>query len=163
MTGRNNLSARTFRETDLFAVKSLIHRTIATCYPGHYCPEAVRFFENYHDEQAILGDARDGCTLVFEKAGRIVGTGTLAGNEIKRVFVDPACQRQGVGRLIMEQLENRAAATGVATVRLDASLPARDFYERLGYLVVENASREVENGGRLDFFRMRKPMYVPTD
>ncbi len=163
MTGKNHLRVREFRETDLFAVKALIHRTLVVCYAGHYCPEAIRFFVNYHDEQAILRDARDGCIIVFEKAGRIVGTGTLAGNEIKRVFVDPACQQEGVGRLIMEQLENLAAGAGVPLVRLDAALPSRRFYEHLGYDVVEEASLPVANGRRLDFFRMRKMMCMPID
>ena len=163
MTGKNHLRMREFRTTDLFAVKALIHRTLVVCYAGHYCPEAIRFFVNYHDEQAILRDAREGCIIVFEKAGRIVGTGTLTGNEIKRVFVDPACQQEGVGRLIMEQLENLAAATGIANVKLDASLPSRSFYEHLGYAVVEQASLPVENGRRLDFCRMRKMMCVPID
>ena len=27
------------------ALKSMIHRVIATCYPGHYGTEAVRFLE----------------------------------------------------------------------------------------------------------------------
>ncbi len=163
MTGKNHLRMREFRTTDLFAVKALIHRTIALCYAGYYCPEAIRFFVNYHDEQAILRDARDGCIIVFEKAGRVVGTGTLTGDEIKRVFVDPACQQEGVGRLIMEQLENLAAAAGVANVKLDASLPSRSFYEHLGYAVVEQASLPVENGRWLDFFRMQKMMCVPID
>jgi ribosomal protein S18 acetylase RimI-like enzyme len=163
MTGKNHLNVRKFRATDLFAVKALIHRAIAACYPGYYCGEAIRFFGNYHNEQAIFHDAREGCTIVFERGGRIVGTGTLAGNEVKRVFVDPACQHEGVGRLIMEQLENLAAAAGVTLVKLDASLPSRSFYERLGYEVVERASLPVENGRRLDFFRMRKMMCVPTD
>jgi GNAT superfamily N-acetyltransferase len=163
MTGKNHLHVREFRATDLFAVKSLIHRALVLCYAGHYCPEAIRFFVNYHDEKAILCDAREGCIIVFEKAGRIVGTGTLTGNEVKRVFVDPACQQEGVGRLIMEQLENLAAAAGAALVKLDASLPSRSFYEHLGYAMVEEASLPVENGRRLDFFRMQKMMCVPID
>jgi GNAT superfamily N-acetyltransferase len=163
MTGKNKLIVRKFREADLCAVKSLIHKTIVACYPGHYGPEAVRFFADYHNEQAILHDAREGDTIVFEKAGRIVGTGTLAGNEIKRVFVDPACQRQGVGRLIMELLEDAAAASGAAAVTLDASLPSRSFYDRLGYTLVEKAWLDVESGGRLAFFRMQKTVYVPID
>jgi GNAT superfamily N-acetyltransferase len=156
MTRRNQPVLRKFRGTDLFAVKSLVHRTVAMCYPGHYCMEAVRFFANYHDEQAILRDALDGCTLVLDRGGRIFGTGTLVGDEIKRVFVDPGLQKHGLGRLIMQRLEEKAAARGVGTIRLDASLPAKSFYDSLGYATVEKAFLRVENGRRLDFFRMQK-------
>ena len=158
MTTRDHPTLREFRETDLFAVKSLVHRTIAICYPGHYCLEAVRFFANYHDEQAILQDAREGCTLVLEKTGRILGTGTLVDDEIKRVFVDPGLQKHGLGRLIMRHIEEKAASLGVGTVRLDASLPAKPFYDGLGYTTVEPAFLAVENDRHLDYFKMQKTL-----
>jgi hypothetical protein len=43
-------------------------------------------------------------------------------------------------------------------VKLDASLPAKAFYDRLGYLTVEPAFLTVENGRRLDFFKMQKAL-----
>jgi len=147
---------RIFREADLMPLKSMIHRTIAVCYPGYYGAEAVRFFMNYHDEQAIRQDARAGCTVVLDRAGRAIGTGTLVGDEIKRVFVDPMAQRQGVGRRIMQYLEARARSSGVATVRLDASLPSMAFYENLGYAIVEKTFLPLENGERLEFFKMQR-------
>jgi GNAT superfamily N-acetyltransferase len=149
---------REFQEADLPALKALVHKTIGACYPGHYCVEAVRFFLDYHSEEAILQDAGKGRTAVLDKAGRILGTGTLVDDEIKRVFVDPAFQKQGFGRRIMRQLEETAARQGIAVVKLDASLPAKAFYDRCGYLTVEPASLLVENGQRLDFFKMQKTL-----
>jgi len=160
MTGKNNPRIREFRTADVLALKSLIHRTIAACYPGHYCLEAVRFFLDYHDEQAILRDAREGCTIILDQAGRIVGTGSLVAGEIKRVFVDPGAQKQGCGRLIMKSLEEKAASLGVTRVRLDASLPSKAFYDRLGYATVEETFLEVANSRRLDFFKMDKTFCV---
>jgi len=151
-------SVRIFREADLMPLKSMIHRTIAVCYPGYYGAEAVRFFMNYHDEQAIRQDARTGCTVVLDKAGRPIGTGTLVGDEIKRVFVDPMAQRQGAGRRIMQYLEEQARSSGVVTVRLDASLPSTVFYDKLGYTIVERAFLPLENGERLDFYKMRRSL-----
>jgi len=149
---------RAFRQADVAALKLLIDRTIDACYAGHYCPQAVRFFKDYHDEQAILKDARTGDTIVLTEAGRIVATGTLVGDEIKRVFVDPAFQRQGFGRRIMQHIEEAAVLRGVEIVRLDASLPSKSFYDGLGYRTMEAAFLPVENGRRLDFFKMRKAL-----
>ncbi len=151
-------SIRTFCETDLMPLKSLIHRTIAVCYPGHYGVEAVRFFMNYHDEQAIRRDARTGCTVVLDRAGRAIGTGTLIDDEIKRVFVDPMAQRQGVGRRIMRYLEETARSSGVTTVRLDASLPSVAFYDKLGYAIVEKTFLPLDSGERLEFYKMRRSL-----
>ncbi len=149
---------REFQRVDLAALKSLVQKTIMTCYPGPYCPEAVRFFVSYHEEEAILRDATAGCTVVLDKAGRLLGTGTLVDDEIKRVFVAPAFQKQGFGRQILQHLEELAALQGTRIVRLDASLPSKTFYDRLGYVTVEAAFLPVENGRRLDFFKMRKTL-----
>jgi N-acetylglutamate synthase-like GNAT family acetyltransferase len=158
MTRKTDYTWRDFREADVPALKSLIHRTIARCYPGHYCAEAVRFFLTYHNEEAIRRDAREGCTVVLERAGRIVGTGTIVHDEIKRVSVDPLAQGQGTGRRIMERLEDRARSSQVTTIKLDASLPSKVFYDRLGYATVEKTFLPVENGRRLDFFKMKKAL-----
>ncbi len=163
MEQQDNPTIRMYQAADRAPLQALIHRTIDICYCRHYCAEAVHFFKDYHSEQAIRRDARKGCTVVLDRAGRILGTGTLVGDEIKRVFVDPACQGQGLGRLIMRHLEARAAASGVNSIRLDASLPSKPFYDRLGYTTIEAAFLEVGNGRRLDFFRMRKMMCVPID
>ncbi len=158
MAGEIGSTIREFQRADLPAVKALVYQTIAVCYPGHYCAEAVRFFVDYHSEEAILRDAQNGRTIVLDKASRTLGTGTLVGDEIKRVFVSPAFQKRGWGRRIMQHLEETAALAGVEVVRLDASLPAKTFYDRLGYTTVEPAFLPVENGRRLDFFRMQKTL-----
>ena len=149
---------REFQRADLPALKTLVHKTITACYPGHYCVEAVRFFLDYHSEEAILRDAGRGRTIVLAKAGRILGTGTLIADEIKRVFVDPTFQKQGFGRRIVQQLEEMTARQGATIVKLDASLPSKAFYDRLGYVTVEPAFLRVGNGRRLDFFRMQKAL-----
>jgi len=149
---------REFQRADLAALKALVHKTITTCYPGYYGVEAVRFFIDYHSEEAILRDAEKGCTIVLAKAGRPLATGTIVDDEIKRVFVDPAFQKQGFGRRIMQQLEKTAARQRTGTVKLDASLPSKAFYDRLGYVTVEPAFLPVGNGRRLDFFKMQKAL-----
>jgi GNAT superfamily N-acetyltransferase len=149
---------RESQRADLAAIKALVHKTITTCYPSRYCAEAVRFFIDYHDAEAILRDAREGRTMVLDKASRILGTGSLVGGEIKRVFVDPTFQKQGFGRRIVERLEEAATRQGVKTVKLDASLPSKVFYERLGYVTTQAAFLPVENGRRLDFFKMQKTL-----
>ena len=153
-------SIRAFRKQTWRPLKTLVHRTITTCYPGHYCPEAVRFFVNYHEEEAILRDAEAGCTIVLDKGGRLLGTGTLVGDEIKRVFVDPGVSedRAWAGGSC-STWRRWARSQGAGTVKLDASLPSKAFYDRLGYVTIERTSLPVENGRRLDFFKMQKEPY----
>ncbi|MBN1362540.1 MAG: GNAT family N-acetyltransferase [Sedimentisphaerales bacterium] len=137
---------------------ALIGRTIDSCYPPHYAAEAVAFFKSYHDRQALIRDAEQGHTIVLEQDGRIVGTGTLLGDEIRRVFVDPVCQKRGLGRLIMQWLEEQAASRGIRMVVLDASIPAQAFYQELDYITSEERCLEVANGKKLRYHKMQKTL-----
>ena len=58
----------------------------------------------------------------------------------------------------MKVLENEARATGVTEIGLSISLPSKRFYESLGYKVVEERSRDVGEGQRLDFWKAAKQL-----
>jgi len=147
---------REFQGTDLGEVRALVDRTIDGCYTGIYCAEAVQFFKDWHHDQKILEHAQNGCTLVVEQNGRIIGTGTIIGDEIVRVFVDPTYQKHGFGKLIMWKLEEKALSNGMDVVRLDASIPSKKFYDLLDYVTLEETFLEVENDKRLDYCKMQK-------
>ena len=59
----------------------------------------------------------------------------------------------------MKALENEARANGVTEIGLSVvSLPSKRFYESLGYKVVEERSRDVGEGQRLDFWKAVKQL-----
>lgn len=152
----NRVNIRKFKRADLAEIKSLIDRTIETCYSGIYCEEAVKFFKDWHSGEKILNSAKKGYTIILEKDGRIIGTGTIVCDEIVRVFVAPAYQNRGFGKLLMKRLENIAHTGRIETVRLDASLPSKKFYDSLGYVALEKTFRAVENHKKLDYYKMQK-------
>ncbi|MBN2181840.1 MAG: GNAT family N-acetyltransferase [Sedimentisphaerales bacterium] len=156
MCERSGVKVRKFEGSDLDVVRDLIHITIDACYPEHYCAEAVQFFKDWHYDEKILKNAAEGYTIVLEQNGRIVGTGTLIGNEIVRVFIDPAFQKSGFGKLVMQKLEENALSKGINIVKLDASLPSKVFYDLLGYVTLEETFIEVGDNKRLDYYKMRK-------
>ena len=82
--------------------------------------------------------------LVAEQAGRIVGTAqlhlALRANarhraEVARVLVHPDHQRQGIGRVLMAEIEAVARANGRTLLVLDTREgdAANAFYRSLGY------------------------------
>jgi L-amino acid N-acyltransferase YncA len=156
MSQQGNMSIRKFNSSDLPAIKAFVNHTIDVCYTRVYPQEAVRFFKDWHSNEKILSDSREGYIIVLEQKGRVIGTGTLVGDEIKRVFVEPSFQKQGFGRAIMRKLEEKAGSLGVAEVKLDASLPSKRFYDLLRYTTLEETFLEVENNKRLHYYKMVK-------
>jgi GNAT superfamily N-acetyltransferase len=158
MAKMKDISTRKFRPSDLGAVKDLICNTIDVCYSATYPKEAIKFFKVYHCEENILEGAEEGHAIVLEQDDRIVGTGTIVDGHIVRVFIEPEYQKLGFGKLIMRKLEAKASSQGISVVNLDASLPSKKFYDSSGYITLEETFLEVENGKRLDYYKMEKPL-----
>jgi GNAT superfamily N-acetyltransferase len=159
MTTEQNMTLRPFRPADLQAVRDLVLATIDASFAGVYAPSAVRHFRRHHEAQEILADAAGGYAVVLERGGQIVATGTLTGKgKITRVYVRPDLQGRGLGKRVMEHLEQHARATGRASVFLNASTVAKRFYESLGYRLREAKCHTLEDGAKLDYFEMDKPL-----
>jgi GNAT superfamily N-acetyltransferase len=156
MLSKEQILVRGFRLADLESVKELINKTIDVCYNGYYCNEVMNYFDMYNWDGNILKAARDGYIVVVETQGKIVGTGSIIGEVVLRVFVDPGYQRQGLGKMIMSELERQAATNGVKVARLRALANARKFYESLGYVTVDKGLVKVDNGGCLEYYQMEK-------
>lgn len=114
-------------------IYELIHMTIKDIYTRYYSDEAVEFFLELHSKENIARDISTGKVYTVSLERDVVGTGTLDGDHIKRVFVLPRFQGQGIGTLIMDFLEAEILKSHGAAW-LESSLPAGRFYHDRGYI-----------------------------
>ena len=114
-------------------------------------------------EEQVRADLASGGGAMAEVGGTAVGClrfGIDPGRlHVRRVAVDPAWQRRGVGTALMEWAHGRARAESLAEVWLGVrvQLPGnRDFYHRLGYQVV----REHRHPGsdQVTWYEMARPV-----
>jgi ribosomal-protein-alanine N-acetyltransferase len=82
-------------------------------------------------------------TVVAVEGGRLVGFAIMYFGEdhahLSLLAVRPRHQRAGIGRALMNWLEESALVAGIGTIRLElrtANQAARRFYERLGFAPV---------------------------
>jgi ribosomal protein S18 acetylase RimI-like enzyme len=98
----------------------------------------------------VLGP--DTVLLVAEREGRIVGTAQLhlasQANarhraEVAKVLVDPGARRQGIGRALMQRIEEMARQAGRTLLILDtrAGDVSNGLYRSLGYVEVGEIPR----------------------
>ena len=147
---------RAFKEADVAALRRLICETIDISYAPVYPPKALDFFKAFHAEERIRARAQHGTVLVAEADGDLVATGSLLDGEIFAVFVHPDRQGAGLGKALMERLEEDARTAGVTESVLSVSLPSKRFYEGLGYEIVEERSRDLGDGQCLNFWKAKK-------
>lgn len=146
----------TIKETE--AIYELVWQTIKSIYPRFYPKEVVDFFCNHHSLTAITDDIKNGNVSVLLVDGVIVGTGSFVGNHITRVYVTPDEQRKGYGTFIMKCIE-REIINNYDKAFLDASLPAAQLYEKMGYKTIKHEKYPVENDVVLAYEVMEKELH----
>ncbi len=92
-----------------------------------------------------IDDLEDRCFHVMVTDGsKSIGIGRLQYNsdseaQIRYMAVDDGYERQGIGKMIVEALEEEALKTKHHNIVLDAREPAVGFYENLGYEIKEKS------------------------
>ena len=82
---------------------------------------------------AWLAD-RDQVCMIAEENGALVGVGLIhRDGELQLCYVAPGAQRRGVGKALCLALEGEARRCGLRELRLQSTVTARAFYERMGY------------------------------
>ncbi|HEU0196096.1 MAG TPA: GNAT family N-acetyltransferase [Nevskiaceae bacterium] len=99
-------------------------------------------------------------TIVAGDHGELVGFLSYEPNgHIDLLFVSPFHARCGVASMLYREAESTLISSGVKALHTDASLLARPFFERRGFIVQEE---QVVNrqGVTLRRYDMRKPMSI---
>jgi N-acetylglutamate synthase-like GNAT family acetyltransferase len=81
--------------------------------------------------------------VVAKEGSEVWGTGSLAKNELRNIFVDPDYQNQGIGKQIVQHLEKKAMEKGFGEVWLVSSITAHDFYKQMDYRDVEEVQERI--------------------
>jgi GNAT superfamily N-acetyltransferase len=114
-----------------------------------YGPEVGELFLQYHSADNILKDAKAGRIWCAREGDKLVGTATVAQGELSRMFVSPAMQGKGVGRLLMHEALSWAQETGVKKLTAWSVPFSRGFYAKFGFYTV--------NADMFNFMGIREP------
>lgn len=153
------MNIRIANEFDFESVKRITQTTIKAVYPKYYPSGAVQFFCDHHSDEKILEDIKANRVYLIENEENEVGTVTICGNEINRLFVLTKYQHMGYGRALMDFAE-KMISKETDTVVLDASLPAKKIYLLRGYKATDYNMIKTDNGDYLCFDVMERHVGV---
>jgi len=122
-------------------VAELIKRNLLEITSKYYSPDYVASLIDYHSPVQLLEKARTQRIFVAMEDGKTVGTGGLANFGTPEmpsyygtaIFVALELHRHGIGRQIMQKVEEKAIELGADKITVRAAINARQFYEKLGY------------------------------
>ena len=134
------LSARRITESDAVSVSDLIRKTIAISNKKDYPEDLMDQLIAIETPEHVMERAGLTHFYVVEENGVIIGCGAIGpywGKEdessLFTIFVDPDCQGKGVGRFIMEILENDEFFLRAKRIEIPASITGVPFYLKMGY------------------------------
>ncbi len=81
-----------------------------------------------------------------------VGAARLYKNKVGRVATLKEYRKQGIGKLIMDKIEEYAKENKMPYLKLHSQLYVKDFYEHLGYIVEGEIFKEAD----IDHVLMKK-------
>ena len=155
------MNIRRFKEADAQEVSALIAKTLRTTNIRDYSPEFIEYEVKTLTPEYIAWRASWTHFYVACEGETIIGCGAIGpywGSETESslftIFVLPQWQGKGIGRKIIETLEQDEFALRAKRIEIPASITACGFYRKLGYDYKKGvAQTDEEQLFRLEKFR----------
>lgn len=130
---------RDFRIGDETALYRVLHGAVHRVASRDYTPEQLNAWAPAEPErEAWMLKMRALQPFVAEIDGVIAGYADLqSSGYIVHFFVSADFPRQGVGRMLMDRIHEKAARLGVTELTSDVSRTAQPFFARFGFEIVE--------------------------
>ncbi|MDE7395377.1 MAG: GNAT family N-acetyltransferase [Clostridiales bacterium] len=133
-----NITIELIPETEIYEVCETVARACKQSTFAEFYPPLPQYFSIAPEE--IKQKAESGHFYVVKDSGKIIGCGgigaywdSLTEGWINTIFVDPAYQRQGIGRKLIKFLERDEYAKRARRIEIHSSVSAIPFYRKLGY------------------------------
>ena len=134
------MEIRRFQPEDAIETAQIIAKTLKISNSKDYSGEYIERMIASHSAEMISERAKDGHMYVACDGSRIIGCGAIAGywgstteSILLTIFVLPEYQGQGIGRRIIQALEQDEFFLRAKRIEIPASVTAVEFYKKLGY------------------------------
>lgn len=155
------MEIRRFQPEDAIETAQVIARTLTVSNSKDYSKEYIEATIASHSSEVLIERAQGGHMYVVCDNSRIIGCGTIAGywgstteSILLTIFVLPEYQGKGVGKRIIQTLEQDEYFLRAKRIEIPASITAVEFYKKMGYEYKNGvAELDDEQVYRLEKFR----------
>ena len=137
---KQKITVRRFQTEDAEEVKNLIVRNFLEVNSKDYGIDVMQKLAKAYGVEKVLQIASYAHMYVFEFENQIVGVGAISsfwGSETESIlltiFVLPELQGKGIGRIIIQTLEQDELYLRANRIEIPASITATEFYRKFGY------------------------------
>jgi putative acetyltransferase len=137
------MKIRKFTPEDAIKLSKLMRETIITSNTPDYPKKAIKVLVDEFTPKYLIKHSSKDVVFVASQNEKLLGTISLVGNRIARMFVLPKVQTKGIGSKLIKHLEKFAKKKGEKMLRVRSSLTAFGFYQKLGYHKTRKASNKL--------------------
>ena len=135
-----DINIKSFNTEDALEIVHLIRRATLETNINDYSQEDLARDASKVKVESIIERASWAQFYVFRDVDKIIATGaigpywdSLTESSFFTIFVLPVYQGKGIGRLVIETLENDVLFKRAKRIEIPASITAVPFYQKFGY------------------------------
>ncbi|MCC6796636.1 MAG: GNAT family N-acetyltransferase [Candidatus Hydrogenedentes bacterium] len=139
------VAIREYRDADIPICARLYYDTVININARDYTPEQIKAWspEVWPDSFWRERFQRAHKVFIAEIENNIVGFSEYhADGHVDTFYVHHEHQGQGIGKRLMQRIEQEAAQTGVKKLYLEASITGRPRFARMGFAIVGEEVKE---------------------
>jgi diamine N-acetyltransferase len=163
----STFSIRNATLNDIPLIRELAYQVWPQTYAGLLSKEQIEYMlEMMYSESSLTKQIKEGAQFII-----VYDNGEPAGfasyQEIKpalfklhKIYVLPSQQGKGTGRLVIDHIitEIKQQKAQALQLQVNRNNKAKDFYEKLGFAVVEEFKLDIGNGFVMDDYLMEKKL-----
>ncbi len=134
------MEIRRFQPQDATETAQVIAKTLTISNSKDYSKEYIEANIASHSPEVLIERAQSGHMYVVCDHSRVVGCGAIAGywgstteSILLTIFVLPEYQGKGIGKQIIQTLEQDEFFLRANRIEIPASITAVEFYKKMGY------------------------------
>ena len=128
------MQIRAATHEDVPALSRLIERSIRQLNAKEHSAESMELVCALFTEERLHLDLQRRDMFILKNHEQPIGTISHGGGKLHSLFVEPEQARRGYGSQLVCHIEDFARSRNLQKLSLNASLTAIPFYEKLGYI-----------------------------
>ena len=131
------IEIRKATDADVVPLSGLIRHTIRVSNSKDYDQQSIDMLCSIFEPEQVAKRIENEHILLCFSGVNLIGTAGLRRDYLRSLFIEPTYQRQGLGKVLVANIEEIARQNAIPEILVESSVTARQFYEILGYEFVE--------------------------
>ena len=131
------IEIRKATDADVVPLSGLIRRTIRVSNSKDYDQQSIDLLCSIFEPEQVSKRIVNELILLCFVGGDLIGTVGLRRDYLRSLFIEPSYQRQGLGKVLVANIEQIARQNVISDILVHSSITAQRFYDALGYEFVE--------------------------